>query len=42
MKRGTKELEDAFREILRESCRQKADPLEYVVKSKSLPPGPLC
>lgn len=33
LKRGTKELEDAFRELLRESCRQKADPLEYVVKS---------
>jgi exocyst complex protein 7 len=35
LKRGTKELEDAFRELLQESCRQKVDPLEYVVKSRT-------
>lgn len=33
VKRGTKELEDAFENVLRESCRQTVDPLEYVAKS---------
>jgi len=44
LKRGTKELEDAFRDILRESCRQMVDPLEYVVKSRrpTSPPFPSC
>lgn len=42
LKRGTKELEDAFREILRDCCRQKADPLEYVVKSMTLHADATC
>lgn len=33
LKRGMNELEDAFRDILRESCRQTIVPLEYVIKS---------
>lgn len=33
LKRGLRELEDAFRDILRESCRQTIVPLEYVMKS---------
>jgi exocyst complex protein 7 len=33
LKRGLKELEDAFRDILLESCRQTVVPLEYVMKS---------
>ena len=37
LKRGMKELEDAFRDILRESCRQTVVPLEYVMKSNTTP-----
>lgn len=36
LKRGLKELEDAFRDILMDSCRQTVVPLEYVMKSAAL------
>ncbi|KAF1954452.1 hypothetical protein CC80DRAFT_126521 [Byssothecium circinans] len=37
LKRGTKELEDAFRNIVQQSCAQKVDPLEYVAKQNPFP-----
>jgi exocyst complex protein 7 len=38
LKYGTKQLEDAFRSIVQQSCAQKVDPLEYVAKSESILP----
>ncbi|PVH93857.1 exocyst complex protein-like protein exo70 [Periconia macrospinosa] len=37
LKRGTKELEDAFRNILQQSCAERVDPLEYVAKNNPFP-----
>ena len=37
LKLGTKQLEDVFREILRDEARQTVEPLEYVAKSMSPP-----
>ncbi|KAF2472819.1 uncharacterized protein BDR25DRAFT_258280 [Lindgomyces ingoldianus] len=37
LKLGTKQLEDVFREILREGARQTVEPLEYVAKNNPFP-----
>ncbi|KAF1968073.1 exocyst complex protein exo70 [Bimuria novae-zelandiae CBS 107.79] len=40
LKRGLRELEDVFRDILRDSCRQTVVPLEYVMKNNPFPTIP--
>ncbi|KAF2635562.1 hypothetical protein P280DRAFT_473802 [Massarina eburnea CBS 473.64] len=37
VKVGTKELEDAFRNVVLDTCAQKVDPLEYVAKNNPFP-----